>query len=150
MVSHICVPDHAGNGNHTVAMAGVFDAVLAVEIASELVAAAEKNFELNGISNATALCVNARYFSRNMLGSRSFALKPTGQANAGRTEFSFQAVLVDPPRAGLDDYTRVKIARYRFILYISCNPAALRRDLAALLQVSAVLVSAVRATATAS
>ena len=43
--------------------------------------------------------------------------------------YAFRAILVDPPRAGLDDPTRRHVKRYKDILYISCAPAALRRDL---------------------
>ena len=39
------------------------------------------------------------------------------------------AVLVDPPRCGLDADTRRLVARYTHILYVSCNPDALHADL---------------------
>jgi len=38
-------------------------------------------------------------------------------------------ILVDPPRAGLDDETREYVAKFDQILYISCNPLALKQDL---------------------
>jgi len=44
-------------------------------------------------------------------------------------KFSFGAVLVDPPRCGLDDITCNLIKQYSHIIYISCNPVALMRDL---------------------
>ena len=54
---------YCGSGNHTVAMATVFDKVLSVEINPQLVKAAELNLELNGATNVRCLCVNAQYFS---------------------------------------------------------------------------------------
>ena len=136
---------YCGNGNHTVAMAGVFDRVLAVEINPKLVAAGEENMALNGVGNVELLCVNAEHFSRNMLGSRTWAGRVEGR------RYNFDTVLVDPPRAGLDASTRGKVAAYPFIMvrqerhriplpplsllsagagqYISCNPTALERDL---------------------
>ena len=44
----------------------------------------------------------------------------------------FDSVLVDPPRSGLDASTRRAVATYTHILYISCGPDALKRDLEAL------------------
>merc|ERR1711971_663705 len=42
---------------------------------------------------------------------------------------SCDAVLVDPPRAGLDNETRNYVAAFDHIIYISCNPVALVNDL---------------------
>ena len=42
---------------------------------------------------------------------------------------STDVILVDPPRCGLDDDTRELIQLYDHILYVSCNPPALRADL---------------------
>lgn len=44
-------------------------------------------------------------------------------------EFRFGAVLVDPPRCGLDKLTLSLVAGYTHILYISCSPESLMRDL---------------------
>ena len=114
---------YCGNGNHTMAMATVFDKVLAVEINPQLVEAGNHNAALNGAINVKFLCVNAAYFSRNILGSCKWTDK------VGGADYNFDVVLVDPPRAGLDAHTCRKIATYGHILYISCNPEALRRDM---------------------
>jgi tRNA/tmRNA/rRNA uracil-C5-methylase (TrmA/RlmC/RlmD family) len=59
----------------------------------------------------------------------------TASANATALEnnssytFSFGAVLVDPPRCGLDKLTLSLIANYAHIMYISCCPDSLMRDL---------------------
>merc|ERR1712048_325592 len=41
-------------------------------------------------------------------------------------------ILVDPPREGLDDLTCKLLARFNHIVYISCNPETLARDVSAL------------------
>jgi tRNA (uracil-5-)-methyltransferase len=41
-------------------------------------------------------------------------------------------VLVDPPRAGLDSVTLSLLRNFDFVVYISCNPESLVRDLRAL------------------
>lgn len=43
--------------------------------------------------------------------------------------FEFCTVLVDPPRCGLDALTLSLVANYEHILYISCCPDSLMRDL---------------------
>ena len=46
-----------GNGNHTVALSGLFDSVVAVEINQTLCDAAETNLALNGVTNASIVCM---------------------------------------------------------------------------------------------
>ena len=46
--------------------------------------------------------------------------------------YEFSTVLVDPPRAGVDEHTINIIKRFDNIIYISCNPQTLLRDLAAI------------------
>jgi tRNA (uracil-5-)-methyltransferase len=41
---------------------------------------------------------------------------------------------VDPPRSGMDEYSCKFAARYETIVYISCNPETLYRDLETLLE----------------
>ena len=43
--------------------------------------------------------------------------------------YNFSTVLVDPPRAGLDEGTIGLISNIENIIYISCNPETLARDL---------------------
>ena len=42
-------------------------------------------------------------------------------------------ILVDPPRCGLDAETLALVARFDHVLYVSCNPSALRANLDAAL-----------------
>jgi tRNA (uracil-5-)-methyltransferase len=43
--------------------------------------------------------------------------------------YDFSTVFVDPPRAGIDSETLKLLARFENIIYISCNPETLKRDL---------------------
>jgi len=43
--------------------------------------------------------------------------------------YDLKTVLVDPPRAGLDEDTRRLVAGFETLIYISCNPQTLARDL---------------------
>jgi len=46
--------------------------------------------------------------------------------------YDFSTIFVDPPRAGLDEGTRKLASRFENIIYISCNPSTLIRDIEAL------------------
>ena len=54
----------------------------------------------------------------------------------------FSTVLVDPPRAGLDEASIGLISKIENIIYISCNPETLARDLKTLTQTHEVMEAA--------
>jgi len=101
---------HCGGGNNTVAVAPGFGEVRAVEINKKLAEAAEENLRTNNITNTRVI--------------RAASADIDASVYTG-----CDVVLVDPPRAGLDEQTRTIVARMDQILYISCNPLALAADL---------------------
>jgi tRNA (uracil-5-)-methyltransferase len=44
-------------------------------------------------------------------------------------DYNFDTIFMDPPRSGLDDTTRSLAKDFEQIIYISCNPETLHRDL---------------------
>jgi tRNA (uracil-5-)-methyltransferase len=58
---------YCGNGNHTVALAPLFRAVLAVEIDRKLTVAAEDNLKRNGVNNAHVLCATSGRFCQSLM-----------------------------------------------------------------------------------
>ena len=113
---------YCGNGNHTVALAPLVANVVAVELSEALCAAARENLQLNGITNGFIINTHAHKFSHKVLRAKKW-VDPASQA-----EICFDMVLVDPPRAGLDAKTLALVASYEYIVYISCCPEALARD----------------------
>ncbi len=119
---------YCGNGNFSLPLAQNFKRVLATEISKTSVASAIYNCELNNIENVTLVRMSAEDFSAVLAGERE-----SRRANAaGVLEFDCQTVLVDPPRAGLDDDTVELIRQYDLIVYISCNPETLVSNLESL------------------
>lgn len=113
---------YCGNGNHTVALAGIVDRIVAVELNKSLCLAAQENLQVNSITNAEIISCDSSKFAMNVLKAKYYI-------NSKGERYDFRIVLVDPPRCGLDEKTRTLITWYDFIIYISCNPDALRRDL---------------------
>ncbi|HUK02774.1 MAG TPA: 23S rRNA (uracil(1939)-C(5))-methyltransferase RlmD [Steroidobacteraceae bacterium] len=111
-----------GLGNFTLALARRAAWVLGVEGDATLVQRARHNAALNGIGNAEFQAADLA----------TVASLPDGWPGAGPKGEAggFTEVLLDPPRAGARDVMRT-IARIapRSVLYISCHPGSLARDL---------------------
>lgn len=122
---------YCGCGNHTVALAKNCDRTVAVEIDARLTAAATRNLAANGVDlrKATVLTdtVGKSRLVHRVLRNASW-LEDKGEPSERLVHFD--AVLVDPPRCGIDERTRSCLPRYGHILFVSCNPAALARDVA--------------------
>lgn len=113
---------YCGNGNHTVALSVFARYVVAVEINRLLCEAAESNLKTNCISNVDIVSCDSQKFASHILRKMTY-MRKNGE------ECHFSGVLVDPPRAGLDSTTLRLVKGYQDIIYISCNPDALARDL---------------------
>lgn len=119
---------YCGNGNFTVALAPAFGKVLATEVSKSSVRAANYNLEANGIGNVTMVRMSSDEISDALAGGREY--RRMKDIDLGGYRFS--TLFVDPPRSGLDAAT-VELARgFERILYVSCNPATLRDNVAAL------------------
>lgn len=90
--------------------------------------AARHNLEANAASNVFIARMAAHEFTE------TWKAKGTRNRLKGMTpwdELDLRTLLVDPPRAGLDDESRQLLADFDNVVYISCNPETLARDLAA-------------------
>lgn len=90
--------------------------VYGIEIVEEAVKAAEENAKMNNISNIEFIAGDAKEAFKDLIEKRN--IKPT-------------AIIVDPPRRGLDEETINKILELEVkkLVYISCNPATMVRDM---------------------
>ena len=119
---------YCGNGNFTIPLAAHFDKALATEISKVSVNAAHENIAANGVENLHILRLSAEEFTQAIDKVRPFRRLKDFDLDS----YDFSAVLVDPPRAGLDADTCAMIARFPKILYISCNPQTQLENLEAL------------------
>jgi len=121
---------YCGNGNFTLPLASHFPKVLATEINKTSVKSAHYNLEKNGVDNVTILRLSSEEMTQALNREREFRRLKEQQVNLD--DYDLQTVLVDPPRAGLDEGTCQLIQRFEQIIYISCNPQTLQRDVAQL------------------
>ncbi len=116
---------YCGLGNFTLPLSHYFDKVLATEISKRSIYAALENCKLNGVENITFARLASEEMTEALNGVREFSrLK-----DIDLKSYDFSTVLVDPPRAGLDEGTIELISNIENIIYISCNPETLARDL---------------------
>ncbi len=109
---------------------------MAIELNDKLCNAAKENLVLNNVSNVRIKACDSSKFANYILNYRSYSYHPVAREECGGfddidgpMQFQFGAVLVDPPRAGLDSVTLKAISNYNNILYISCNPLKLLENL---------------------
>ncbi|HQR73082.1 MAG TPA: tRNA (uridine(54)-C5)-methyltransferase TrmA [Sulfurovum sp.] len=129
---------YCGLGNFTLPLSHYFDTVLATEISKRSIQAALENCALNGVQNITFARLSSEEMTDALNEVRVFSrLKGIDLKN-----YRFSTVLVDPPRAGLDEGTITLISAIENIIYISCNPHTLARDLQRLVQTHEVVSAA--------
>ena len=116
---------YCGNGNFSIALAGSFDKVLATEISKSSVHSAQYNISQNKVNNLDIIRMSSEEFTQAMNGERTFSRLE----GIDLKSYDCQTILVDPPRAGMDTLTCNLVANYENIIYISCNPDTLERDL---------------------
>jgi len=119
---------YCGNGNFTVALAPLFERVLATEVSKTSVQAAQYNLAANGVGNVAMVRMASDEISSALARERVF----NRMQGIDLDTYRFSTIFVDPPRSGLDEATLQLAAGFEHILYISCNPDTLRDNVAAL------------------
>ena len=119
---------YCGVGTITLAMAKAAGKVIGVEVVEQAVLDAKENAKRNGIENAEFFCGDA---GKAALELENQGIRP-------------DVIVVDPPRKGLNADTIEALHRMspRRIVYVSCDPATLARDVALLKERGYVLKNA--------
>ncbi|MEO8309246.1 MAG: 23S rRNA (uracil(1939)-C(5))-methyltransferase RlmD [Pseudomonadota bacterium] len=111
-----------GLGNFTLPMATRVHRVLGMEADAGLIARAQANAVANGLSNAQFVAVN---LAGEDAGQRCLAAAAKGP---------WSHVLLDPPRTGaMDILPAIAKLAPRRVVYVSCHPGSLARDLGILI-----------------
>ncbi len=109
---------YCGAGTIGLSMAGLFDRIIGVEVVPEAIEDAKINARQNGIENARFICGDAYSAAKQL---HDDGIKP-------------DVVIVDPPRKGLEEGLPRHIAENmapQRVVYVSCDPATMARDIKA-------------------
>lgn len=121
---------YCGGGNFTIPLSKKFNKVLATEISKTSIKSAKTNCELNNINNIEFIRMSSEEFVEAKNKVREF----TRLKDIDLDSYKFSTLFLDPPRAGLDETTTKLAQSFEQIIYISCNPQTLHRDLESLTQ----------------
>ena len=115
---------YCGAGTIGLSMAHTAGEIIGIEIVPSAVECAKENAARNGVKNATFYC-----------GDAACAESLLAEAEAARGRLSPAVVVLDPPRKGCDAQLLEFLAAREVprIVYISCSPDSLARDVARLL-----------------
>jgi len=116
---------YCGSGNFTFTLAKKCRKLLATEISKVAISDAKEVCGQNGFDNVCFVRLSAEELMEALEGGREFfRLK-----GVNLKTYEFESVFVDPPRAGLTPSVIEFIKTFQEIVYISCNPESLARDL---------------------
>jgi len=116
---------YCGAGNFTIPFAKMFNKVLATEISKPSINAAKENMLLNDVENIEFVRMSVEEFVEALDGKKEFRRMNEIDIDS----YNINTIFVDPPRSGMDEASCRFASRYDNILYISCNPETLARDL---------------------
>jgi tRNA (uracil-5-)-methyltransferase len=118
---------YCGNGNFTLPLSRHFHEVIATEVSKASIKAAKENIADNDVTNIEIIRLSAEEVTQALNGERDF--RRLEALPKPLSAYHLCTLLVDPPRAGLDSQTVRMAGRFPAIIYISCNPHTLARDL---------------------
>jgi 23S rRNA (uracil1939-C5)-methyltransferase len=108
---------YAGAGNFTLSLAKRAQNIVAVEGYRQSVDSGKRSAQFNGIANVRWICAHV----------------PAAVERLAKQRERFSKIILDPPRAGAKAIDRdLASLGAEKILYVSCNPTTLARDLSAL------------------
>ncbi len=116
--SHSILDLYSGSGNFSIPLAQVSKEVVAIERNARLASQGKTNAKKNNIGNVRFLSMDARKAVESI---RDEMLR-------------FDTIILDPPREGAKDIVEIipELGASR-IIYISCNPSTLARDIESLI-----------------
>lgn len=103
---------YCGTGTISSIVAGYVKKVIGIEIVKDAVLDAKQNVKINNINNATFICGDV-------------------VKEISKIKDKIDVIFIDPPRKGIDRKTVALIKKIasKKVIYISCNPVTMARDL---------------------
>lgn len=106
---------YAGTGTIGILLAKHFERVYSIEMVESASEDGQKNAKRNNVTNIEFICKKVEIFAQEFKDARKRA----------------DTIVIDPPRDGMHPLTLPSLLSFdaREIIYVSCNPATLTRDL---------------------
>lgn len=110
---------YCGSGPMEIILSPIARQVIGVDNNDKNIETAIENCKVNSITNCEFYCLSAEEFLKK-----------------NTKEKIYDMIIVDPPRGGLSKKAIFNLLKVkgRFILYVSCNPATLARDLSIIIE----------------
>jgi tRNA (uracil-5-)-methyltransferase len=115
---------YCGSGTFSLPMRNLFNKIFATENNRQSIRCLKKSINEQNIKNIFHARLSAEEVSE-LFNCRIF----TRMKGINITDFNFSHVLVDPPRAGLDEDVIKLINKFENIIYVSCNYETYSRDI---------------------
>lgn len=129
---------YCGSGNFSIPLSQRYRQVLGTEISKSAVSAAQSNIKSNSVNNLKIARLSSEEYGQAHEKVRKFNRLKDIELD----DYNFSTVLVDPPRAGLDDKTLSLVSKFNNVIYVSCNPITLTHNLETLCQTHKVVRAA--------
>ena len=123
---------YCGTGTISIFLSQKAKKIIGVESVEESVRNAQRNAELNGITNCEFVCGEVKKVLAKFSAVGATPAGGQGSAYGGVADKEIpDLVVVDPPRAGLHKHVIKSLLEIKppKIIYVSCNPSTLARDL---------------------
>ena len=115
---------YCGSGTFSLPMRKLFNKIFATESNRQSIRCLKKSINEQNIKNIFHARLSAEEVSE-LFNGRIF----TRMQGINISDFNFSHVLVDPPRAGLDENVIKLINKFENIIYVSCNYQTYSRDI---------------------
>ena len=116
---------HCGLGTFTIPLSKIYNKLLATENSRPSFEALKENINLNEGTNISIARLSGKEAIEAIKKIRTYRRL----SSINLDEFKIKTVFLDPPRAGLDEFTRKNIKNIDNIIYLSCGFDSFKEDL---------------------
>ena len=116
---------HCGIGTFTLLLSRLYKQVLATENSRPSIRGLEDNIKIAASANISHARLSGKETLEALNGKRVFRRL----SNVNIKNLKLNSVFLDPPRTGLDEYTKTNIKKFDTIFYVSCGFESLQKDL---------------------
>ena len=119
---------HCGIGTFTLLLSKLYNQVLATENSRPSIKGLKENITFSSSTNISYGRLSGQETLEALNGKRIFRRL----SDVDIDKLNIKSIFLDPPRSGLDDYTKKVLHKFDTIFYVSCGFESLKKDLLSL------------------